>query len=384
VGTSLSSLGRLRDARAFHERALAVHRELGRRWDEAVEWSYLGVALHRAGRFADARRAHERAIDIHVEVKNARGEAADHMHLGYVLHQLGDFDRAGAELDVATRAFRRLGERSLEGVAMSYAGALAVEARRPEDAGPLLQQALVVHREVGSPRHEAVTRIHLAEHHAALGERKTSRAEAKRALSIGPKEPTLEVEHHAWALALAGSVERAVATAHALDDEVTGRAIMLLGLAARVERGAEGPERGRAAAIEARGVERVPLGSRVRFALAALEQSLRARLPALRVAVDGSRFEGEGGRRIELGRRAPLVNVLRHLVERRLTAPGLASPVTELLAAGWPGERVLFAPGQIRVRNAVAQLRKLGLRTAIVNGGGGWLLDPAMRVETTL
>jgi Tetratricopeptide repeat len=265
---------------------------------------------------------------------------------------------------------------------LSYAGALAVEAGRPEEAGALLEQALVIHREVGSPRHEAVTRIHLAEHHAALDEPRAARAEAKRALRRTTLATTLEVEHRAWALALSGRTDEAAATP--LEDQVTALALRLLRIASRVESGDDSPEEGRAVALQTRGVERVSLGSRVRFALAVLERTLRQELPPLAIAADGSRFLDPRGHVVELGRRAPLVNVLRHLVERRIVAPGAPSSASELLVAGWPGERVLHGPGQIRVRNAIAQLRKLGLRTAIVNGGGGWLLDSTAALETTL
>jgi tetratricopeptide (TPR) repeat protein len=380
VGTSLASLGRLHEARTFHERAIAAHRDLGREREEGVEWSYLGVALHRAGRFGDAKRAHERALEIHARSNHPRGEGADRMHLGYVLHELGRLVEGRESYAQALRIFRRVKDRSLEGVTLSYLGALEVEAKRPEEAGAMLEQALAIHREVKSKRHEAVTRLHLAQHHRSLGEAKRAREAAKRAVAVAPD--AVELEHRAWALALAGDLDEAIALE--LEDEVTRDAIALLGLADRVRAHEASVDRARSSALEARGLEAVPSGSRRRLALAELEAALHRELPALVIAADGSRFVAPKGKLVELGRRTPLIRVLRHLLERRLAAPGEPSAAEALLAAGWPGERVLYEPGQVRVRNVLAQLRKLGLRSTIVTRGGGYLLDPAFPVRTSL
>ncbi|MFO0669768.1 MAG: tetratricopeptide repeat protein [Polyangiaceae bacterium] len=381
VGTSLAALGRLREARVVHERAIAIHRELGRTREEGIEWSYLGVALHRAGRFWDAMRAHERALEIHRAVRNRRGEAADRMHLGYVGHEVGRFDESRGHYEAALAGFRAVGDRALAGVALSYWGALEVEARRPEAAGPLLREAQAAHRAVASRRHEAVTLVHLAQHHAVLGERVAAREAAVRALSRAKDGEALEVEHRAFALALAGRFRGAE---RPLEDEVTARAVTLLALAARVSRGAAPVAEARRAALEARGAGGIPFGSRVRFALGLLEESLASSQPALALAADGTCFVDARGRRVDLSRRAPLTRIFRHLIERRLVSPGEPSSSDVLVRAGWPGEKILHDAAQIRVRNALAQLRKLGLHPVLVTRGGGWLLDPAVRIATSL
>jgi hypothetical protein len=48
--------------------------------------------------------------------------------------------------------------------------------------------------------------------------------------------------------------------------------------------------------------------------------------------------------------------------------------VEDLLAAGWPGERVRYDAGANRVYVALAELRKLGLRDWLMNDGAGYRL----------
>ncbi len=108
---------------------------------------------------------------------------------------------------------------------------------------------------------------------------------------------------------------------------------------------------------------------------------------ALRVGAGAYWFEapsgsggggGGGGGRVELGRRPSLRRVLAHLVELRAREPGAAASVEVLLAAGWPGERVLPEAGAERVYTAVRTLRGMGLAAVLVRRDGGYALDPAV------
>lgn len=376
VGTALAALGRLREARLFHEQALAAHRELGSRGHEGVELSYLGVTLHRLGRIEEARRAHEAALAIHHETGNRRHEGADRLHLGYVAHELGELDAARASFDQALAILREVGDRALEGVTLSYAGALEVEAKRPEVAGALLQQALAIHAEVDSPRHEAVTWMHLAAHHAALGETDASVAALERFLALG--EARVETEQRAWVLALLGRFEEARAID--VEDAHTQRAIELVEAATTVREGRLGVSDAQALLARSRG-EGAPVSNRLRRACAALESALAGAGASLEIAADGRWFKGTDGVRVDLARRRPLRLALMLLVDRRLSAPGEGVPWQALLSAGWPDERVQAEAGFSRVRNALFQLRKMGIRDALLTRDDGYLLDPAVRVR---
>ncbi len=50
----------------------------------------------------------------------------------------------------------------------------------------------------------------------------------------------------------------------------------------------------------------------------------------------------------------------------------------DLLAAGWPGEKVLPFAGRNRVHVALTTLRGMGLRDVLLSDGDGYHLDPSV------
>ena len=94
------------------------------------------------------------------------------------------------------------------------------------------------------------------------------------------------------------------------------------------------------------------------------------------VGESGRWFDMPGAPRVSLQRRRALRLILKALLDRRLDAPGSALGQTELLEAGWPGERVKHEAGTLRVYNALSTLRKLGLRSVLHSRDDGYLLDP--------
>jgi hypothetical protein len=101
------------------------------------------------------------------------------------------------------------------------------------------------------------------------------------------------------------------------------------------------------------------------------------------VAADGSWFRPAGGDRVDLSRRRVLRRVLAGLAARQGSAAEGALTVSDLLAAGWPGESPKGSSGRARVHVAIADLRKLGLRDALQTvpheGGSAYRLDAITR-----
>jgi hypothetical protein len=93
------------------------------------------------------------------------------------------------------------------------------------------------------------------------------------------------------------------------------------------------------------------------------------------VSPDGRLVETPDGK-VDLARRGPLRRILERLAKARLEQPGTALSLDEVLAAGWPGERILREAGQTRVYTAVHTLRKLGLDVHLITRDDGYLLDP--------
>lgn len=121
---------------------------------------------------------------------------------------------------------------------------------------------------------------------------------------------------------------------------------------------------------------------RLHRVIVSLERRLRdgafSETPRLLIHDDMRWFEVPGSARVSLQRRGPVRLLFRTLVEQHRRAPGRASSLSDLLNAGWPGQRVTHASGAARVYVALATLRRLGLRPLLQTRDDGYLLDPSL------
>ncbi len=101
----------------------------------------------------------------------------------------------------------------------------------------------------------------------------------------------------------------------------------------------------------------------------------------LQVADDLGWFEIDGGPRCRLASRASLRRLLTVLVDHHRDRPGAVLEPDLLLAAGWPGERVLPEAGLHRVHVALSELRRMGLRCALERFDTGYRLAPSLAVQ---
>lgn len=101
---------------------------------------------------------------------------------------------------------------------------------------------------------------------------------------------------------------------------------------------------------------------------------------ALLVAPHGAWFRAPRGERVSLERRRNLALLLAHLASAHATRPGVAVPTSALVTAGWPDEKIIATAGAHRVRVAIATLRKLGLKDAIVTTPEGYALAAGIAV----
>lgn len=102
---------------------------------------------------------------------------------------------------------------------------------------------------------------------------------------------------------------------------------------------------------------------------------------ALKVARDGSWFAAGDDGFVDLRTRYALARVLSALVRSRVAAPDATVSLDALVAAGWPGEKLLADSGANRVYVAIATLRRLGLRDVIERREGGYRLAPEVATE---
>ena len=81
---------------------------------------------------------------------------------------------------------------------------------------------------------------------------------------------------------------------------------------------------------------------------------------------------------LRLERRGPARRMVLALATARHAAPGAALSWQELFDAGWRGENADVDAAKNRVYVAIANLRSLGLRRALLSSDAGYFLDPAL------
>jgi predicted ATPase len=348
--------GSLAEARERFEASAALFREHGDAKSEAVVLSGLASIDLGEGDLDAAKRALEAAIDVLIVASEPETAAMMRVDLGIVLQEMGDLEGARAVYDAALATHRAAGNRRHEAITLGYLGTLEDERGRLDVAEVALAESLAIFRPMGDSKYSAVFAACLAAVRAQRGD------------ALGAKEALGDAERFAK-----GGEGRIVATValHRLRVE-----------AAAGKRAASIIER-RGAAIGL-----VQQSDDVRFALRMLDRVLvpvetpsAARAKALCVAEDATWLDLPGGTRVNLQRRAVHRRLVERLVRERLASPGTPASMADLVAAGWPGEKLAESSAQNRLHVALAALRADGLRDLLKREPGGYLLDPAVEVR---
>jgi predicted ATPase len=356
LALSRRAQGSLAEARERFEASAALFREAADAKSEAVVLSGLASIDLGEGDLDAAKRALESAIDVLIRAGEPETAAMMRVDLGIVLQEMGDLEGARAVYDAALAVHRAAGNRRHEAITLGYSGTLEDERGRVDAAEVALAAALAIFRPMGDPKYGAVFAACLAAVRAQRGD------------ALGAKEALAEAES-----AAKGGEARVVA------------AVALHRL--RVEAAAG---RSAAAIAERRGaaIGLVQQSDDVRFALRSLDRVLvpietpsRVRASALVIAEDATWLELPAGARIDLRRRAVHRRLVERLVRERLASPGAPVAVADLVAAGWPGEKLAESSAQNRLHVALAALRADGLRDLLKREPTGYLLDPSIDVR---
>lgn len=342
--------GELDHAERQIQQALELHRAAARSDD-------LPMALYEAGVIAWFRGRHDEALARYDEGL-ARAEATDAHARGALLYvraillqERGDLDAAFDHYVRALERIRDSGDLYLEASALYYFAGAHLERGQHDDAARLLERALAMFRELGVPRYQALTESCRATLFAGAGDLEA----ARRCLAAA--------EEAALACRSEGALTATVAI-HGL----------------HVRMAVTDPRTRQQLLTEARALAEAHPSDDSRFALrAALAGLARAepRPPSepliVRANARALRLPGAAAD-VDLSRRAPLQRLVLALARRRIEAPGEALSLADLLAAGWPGERVGDSAGTNRVHVALSTLRNLGLRPYLVSGRDGYAL----------
>lgn len=368
-GRLLQSLGRPREAILEHTAAIALCYAGGHTRREALERSLHARATHRAGEIEAAIPMHERAITLHESLGDRRLAAAERGHLGFCLHEVGRVDEAEARFRESIEGLAAVGDVALEHIERVLLARLLADLGRPDEARLELALARTLLGDLPLPRLVLTERYVAGLVELAAGDRSA----AHEAFDQGLTEGSLfEVGFEA------------LLPAHLamLDAE---RASALLARSEAMVQGLESPGPAAALTVLRAGAlhEAVPdvpaelarRSSDVRRALA-----LVVGAPALSVADDGREARLPDGTLVDLRRRAAPRRILRALADARRDSPGDSLDRDALIAAGWPGERMLPAAADKRLRTAIWTLRKDGFGELLLTRDDGYLLDPAVPI----
>jgi tetratricopeptide (TPR) repeat protein len=375
--------GDLETAWSTLDRAIAMHRDADDVRFEAIDVGNMAVVAHDAGRLNEARTLCERAITLSRQSANPRLEGEALGLAASVDHEMGRLDDARTSYEAARLSHREAGNRRAEGAVLSHYGVLLAELDDRESARAAYALALAASRECRDRPNEAFVLGALA----ALEAKERSLDSARAALTHagecleGSCEPRARAALNVWR----GHLELALArSARAEGDE--SRATMLIDAARRRLDPAGSSDRG-----EIRRVADIRLARRaLSHAIDAMETAegaesaryddavgaapVAAAPDALVVCARGRWFRAPGGSVVSVARWRPLQRLLERLAERREIAPGESLTVEALVAAGWPGERMLAKAGATRVYTAIASLRRLGLKGMLVRDDRGYRL----------
>lgn len=439
-GQARRRLGRREEAEADLSAAIQCARDAADPVLEGRVTCRLGVLLAEARRFAEGRVALDAALACAREHDDRLGEAHALYGLGLAANELGDAVDADAMLDRATRLFDETGARAMAGFAATHRVGVLASLGIVDEVERVHEVAMAAHREAGNRWFEAVERANYASALLVRGARREAIAELDHALpgltaagderswavffavralarhELGETEGARRELAHAadrvrgrrdprataTLLAWLGGVEAEVGALESSERAFEEAARTLGALDVRAARGILEAERvlllvarGRFAEaertfgvlegedVQGRSLERsfhlVRLSfDRVRRGLAARVTSDPPAAGSARPAVGASGavvVAGDGSRH-ELARKATLQRLLRRLVVGLRETPGEAVASAELVAVGWPEERVGHDAAMNRLRVAVARLRRLGLHDALVGQHGGYLLVP--------
>jgi predicted ATPase len=331
--------------------------------------------------YARAEPLFRESIALAGKQGDAFAEAFARLSLGVLLVERGDFDEAFGELVDAMamvesgRSVRLMNSRHLSAFALTHIARVRQESG--DRAGALVDyhHARRIAEDEGARRAEAFVLSGLVGLLLEMGELRAAEDELRVALPLMrencPDNEGVLVALRGVFFAMQGAKDDA--------ERLFAHAETLL---------ARGRRRVFAAALDVlRGrTEELP-PELERFADVQLARRLRAlfslRTPEkpLLVAKDASFFRvSDHDQAVALGRRRAVRGVLRALVEARSTQPGVPVSVETLVAAGWPGERILPAAAAGRVYTAIATLRRLGLRGVVEQTGTGYMIPPQIPV----
>jgi len=356
IANVLCDRGRFEESASWMERGLSAVRASGDRREEGNRLSHFGVLLDRRGRFEEALARQKEASVVFEEIGDAQRVAISYGNMGILQQTLGRREQARASYERAISWYKRAAERRFLGIVIACLGSLLHEEGRLDEARARYVEAIDLLAPFGERRFSALFR-------AVLGSIEAARGEVDEGLRL---------------------LDESSKAIDASDTEFT-TAIALYRSLAELARSKDSKTLARTRALVESNRKAAERSDAIRAALRVVDVALKVETTAeetiaLTIADDGSWFEPPKGKRVDLSGSPTLARILLALAIRHRDAHGKTIDAESLIAAGWPGERILPKAASTRLYAMLAKLRKLGLRDAVVGRPNGWLLDPSLKV----
>ncbi len=358
------SLGDTAGARVLFEEARRSAEQTGDAVVQMTAAAGLGQLMFALGDLVTGEQLLRTAIEHAAAISDARVEARASLVLASLLQESGRHQEAEAYYLRTHDMFERLEDRVSSARAIAGFGTLLHEQGQLAAAQGRYEAAIAELRRVPVPGFIAVLK-------GALGAVLADQDETETAARVfGDPGMASDLRH-----------ER-------LDE--LARAHLDLAAARKAERDGDHELGGKLRGLAAHALSQAPVGggASVRCARRLLARGLMPAPPRpapvagrLSVARGARSLVLPSGERIDLSRNASLRLIVQALASRRRDGNRSGLPTDELLACGWPGERVDPFAGSARVRVALSRLRSLGLRDLLVRADDGYVLAPDLFVE---
>jgi tetratricopeptide (TPR) repeat protein len=373
LGTIEATTSRFEDARGHLRQALTLARRAADARAEAEALAALAELEQAAGHLDTALRLRERALAMHRRTGDRSAEGLAALNVAYTYLELGEWAKAGALARDAVALFGALGQRRIEVIALVCTSSTHVAQQEFEAALESARRAVMLASDVG--QYAAVlSHMSLGVAEALLDHLEEARAALDQAASAVEQSP------NALFTALLEVAEAAM-------DASAWRTASARGDHAEAARHLErawarlGPTPAEDAAPAPADVRIVRRIMKTVLAHAQTADGRAAGPRALVVEPTGRWFAIDDGGHVACAHRPVLRRLLVALVHAHLAQPGRPIPVDELLAAGWPGERMMATAAVHRLQVTISRLRLAGLGSAIRADPDGYFLDAALSVR---
>ncbi len=184
AGTLAFMQGDFRAASTFHERSLALHRQIGDPQSVAYAANNLANTVLQLGDHARARGLYEETIAHCVQIGDWRGEAFGSINLAEVAARQGDFEAARTLHEDVLTTIRASGDRWMEAFVLNAFARATSQAGDRAGARSLHIEALAILEEIGDRRGAARGLTQLAELARADGDTARARGLLRQSLAI--------------------------------------------------------------------------------------------------------------------------------------------------------------------------------------------------------